>query len=237
MGRADTIALHDHPMRVYLDLPAGGGARPGVVVMIHGPGLDRFIEAQVEDLARHGYAAVSMDLFHRQPDDGADTMARVGRLRDDEILADLDATVAWLERLPDARVEPLAVLGFCMGGRNTWLAAAARPDRWKAAGVFYGGNIMKPWGSGPAPFALTERIACPLIGFFGKDDTNPSPADVDKLDAELTRFGKPHEFHSYEGAGHAFLNFTSPERHRPTQAADAWRKMLTFLEQHLGRTR
>jgi carboxymethylenebutenolidase len=228
MARNDTIQVDGHPMRVYLDVPAGGGARPGVVVMIHGPGLDTFIEAQVDDLARHGYVAAAPDLFHRQPP-GGDMMARIGNLRDGEILRDTDATLAHMKSLQDVRVGPLAVLGFCMGGRNTYLLAGARPDTWTAAGVFYGGNIMKPWGDGPAPFDLTSRIACPVIGFFGAEDTNPSPDDVKKIDAELTRHGKPHEFHMYEGAGHAFLNFSNPERYREKPAADAWAKMLAFL--------
>jgi carboxymethylenebutenolidase len=72
-----------------------------------------------------------------------------------------------------------------------------------------------------------------VIGFFGRDDTNPSPADVDRIDAELTRHGKPHEFHRYDGAGHAFLNFANAERYRPDQAKDAWAKMLDFLDRHL----
>ena len=122
-----------------------------------------------------------------------------------------------------------------MGGRITYLLAGARPAAWRAAGVFYGGNIMKPWEEGPAPspFDLTAQIACPVVGFFGADDTNPSPDDVKKIDAELTKHGKPHEFHMYEGAGHAFLNFMNAERHRPKQAAEAWPKMLAFLDRHL----
>jgi carboxymethylenebutenolidase len=234
MGRSDTIQVDGQPMRVYVDAPTGGGTVPGVVIMIHGPGLDRFIEDRVEDLARHGYAAAAPDLFHRQPPDG-DMMARIGRLRDREIVADADATSAHLRGLRDVRVGKLAVLGFCMGGRLTYMLAGARPATFKAAGVFYGGNIMKPWGDRPTPFDLTSQIACPVIGFFGEEDTNPSPADVKTIDAELTRHGKPHEFHTYDGAGHAFLNFTNAERHRPGPAKDAWEKMLGFLECHLKR--
>ncbi len=234
MARMDTIEVNGQPMRVYFDIPDGGGARPGVVVMIHGPGLDRFIQTQVEDLARHGFVAAAPDLFHRQPDDGSETMTRVGRLRDREILEDADATVAALRGLTEVRVGPLGVVGFCMGGRLAYLLAGARPDTWRAAGVFYGGNIMKPWGDGPAPFDLTERIACPMIGVFGADDANPSPDDVKAIDAALTRHGKPHEFHTYEGAGHAFLNFSNPERHRPEQARDAWPKLLAFFDRHLA---
>jgi carboxymethylenebutenolidase len=233
MPRWDNVQVEGQPMRAYVDVPSGGGAMPGVVVMLHGPGLDRFMEDRVEDLARHGYAAVAPDLYHRQVADGADTMTRIARLRDTEILTDIDATVAHLRGLPDAQVGSLAVLGFCMGGRLTYLAAGARPTTWRAAGVFYGGNIMKPWGEGPAPFDRTRDIACPVIGFFGRDDTNPSPADVDRIDAELTRHGKRHEFHRYDGAGHAFLNFANAERYRPDQAKDAWAKMLDFLDRHV----
>lgn len=220
-------------MRIHVEAPrAAASGVPAVIVMIHGPGLDRFIEAQVAALAEHGYLAAACDLYHRQPDDGADTMAKIARLADDEIIEDVDATVAHVRTRTTG---PLAIIGFCMGGRNAYLLAGARPATWKAAGIFYGGNIMKAWpDGGPSPFDRTGQIACPLIGLFGDDDTNPSPADVAKLDAELTRHGVPHRFHSYTGAGHAFLNFTNPERHRPAQAADAWAKLLAFLDAHLS---
>lgn len=232
MPRSETISVAGKPMRVAVGIPDGGARGPGVVVMVHGPGLDRFIETQVDLLAKAGFVAVSPDVFHRQPDDGAETMTRVGRLRDAELLDDVDAAVAHLATLTGG---PFGVLGFCMGGRNTYLAAGARPQFWQAAGVFYGGNIMKPLGddNAPSPFDRTAQIACPMIGLFGADDTNPSPADVAAIDAELRRFGKPHEFHVYPGAAHAFLNFTNPERHRPVQAADAWWRLLAFLRRHL----
>lgn len=233
MARWDTIQVERQPMRVYLDIPTGRASAPGVVVIQHGPGVDRFIEDRVEDLARHGYAAAAPDLYHRQPQDSADMMTRIGRLRDKEILADVDATLAHLRGLATPRVGDLAVLGFCMGGRVTYMLAGARPQAWKTAGVFYGGNIMKAWGDVPAPFDLTSNIACPVVGFFGAEDQNPSMADVHRIDAELTKLGKPHEFHMYEGAGHAFLNFMNAERYRETQAKDAWEKMLAFLGQHV----
>ena len=220
-------------MHIYSKTPAGVTQAPGIVVIMHGPGLDQFVEDRVDDLARHGYAAAAPDLYHRQPADGADMMTRIGRLRDSEIIDDADATVAYLRAMNETRVTDLAVLGFCMGGRITYLLAGARPSAWRAAGVFYGGNIMKPWGDGPSPLDRTKDIRAPMIGFFGLDDANPSPADVDTIDAELSRLGKAHEFHRYEGAGHAFLNFTNPERYRASQAKDAWEKMLAFLDRHL----
>jgi carboxymethylenebutenolidase len=220
-------------MRIYSRAPVDVAEAPGVVVIMHGPGLDKFVEDRVDALARHGYAAAAPDLYHRQPDDAADMMTRIGRLRDAEIIADADAAVAHLRAMKETRVTDLAVLGFCMGGRITYLLAGARPAAWRAAGVFYGGNIMKAWGDGPTPLDLTKDIAAPMIGFFGEEDTNPSPADVDAIDAELSRHGKAHEFHRYEGAGHAFLNFTNAERYRASEAKDAWEKMLAFLGRHL----
>lgn len=214
-------------MRIFAE---GRDGQPGVVVMVHGPGLDHFIETEVRELAAHGFLAASPDVFHRQPDDGTETMTKVGRLRDAEIIADAREAAAHLRARTDAK---LAILGFCMGGRNAYLLAGAAPELWSAVGVFYGGNIRKGWGEITSPFDRTAAIAAPMLGIFGDDDPNPSPADVAAIDAELARHGKRHEFHSYAGAGHAFLNFTNSERHRPAQAADAWRKMLAFLDREL----
>ena len=73
---------------------------------------------------------------------------------------------------------------------------------------------------------------CPILGFFGKDDKRPSPADMAETDAELTRLGKWHEFHAYDGAGHAFQN-TGDERYRPAASEDAWRRYLAFFKETL----
>ena len=124
-------------MRIHTELPDGVAEAPGVVVVMHGPGLDRFVEDRVRALARAGYAAAAPDLYHRQPADGAEPtemaaiLARIAKLRDDEILADIDAAVAHLRGLARPRVTGLAVLGFCMGGRITYLAAGARPGTWR----------------------------------------------------------------------------------------------------------
>src|SRR5438046_6049048 len=102
-------------------------------------------------------------------------MTRIGRLRDAELLADADATIAHLRALKDTRVTDLAVLGFCMGGRITYLIAGARPAAWRAPGVFHGGNITTPWGEGPPPRDLTKAAAAPQIGLIALDDPTPTP--------------------------------------------------------------
>lgn len=231
MARWDTIEVDGQPMRVYLGIPGETGPIPAVIVIQHGPGVDRFMEDRVERLTEQGYLAAAPDLYHRQPP-GGDVMTRIGRLRDAEVISDVHAALRHIRSLREARVGSIGIIGFCMGGRVTYLMAGSNPV-FRAAGVFYGGNIMKPWGEGPSPFELTRHIQCPVAGFFGLEDANPSPADVKTISAELDRFGKPHEFHSYDGAGHAFLNFTNPAVFREGPAADAWGKLLEFLRRHL----
>jgi carboxymethylenebutenolidase len=73
-----------------------------------------------------------------------------------------------------------------------------------------------------------------LLFHFGADDTNPSPADCEKLKRELTRLGKEHEFHTYSGARHAFMNFDNPERYREAAAQTSWSRTLDFFARYLA---
>lgn len=230
--RWDTIQVNGHPMRVYIGVPEGEPKRRGLLVAQHGPGVDGFIQDVVHRLFRQGYVAAAPTLFHRQPAELQEGQTRVGMLKDDEIIADMNATLAHMKSLKEATVGPVGIVGFCMGGRVSYLMAAAN-SKIKACTVFYGGNILKPWGGPPTPFERIKDISCPVIGFFGAEDTNPSPEDVKKIDAEMTRHGKAHEFHTYHGAGHAFQNFLDAARYRERPARGTWTEMLAFFSQHL----
>ena len=249
MAQWDRIDVDASPMRLYVGMPSLGRAFPAVIVIHPGSGVDKFIEDRVENLAQQGYLAIAPDLYHRQTsaaagvssaaagvlDDG-DMLTRIGRLRDPEVISDVNAAVNYARRLKDTQLGDVGIIGFCMGGRVAYLMAASKPV-FKAAGVFYGGNIMKPWGNGPTPFDLTPYIHCPIAGFFGAEDTNPSPEDVDRISAQLDRYRKAHEFHRYSEAGHAFLNFTNPATYREGPARDAWDKLIPFLQRTLQTSR
>lgn len=228
--RWESVSVGSSKMRVYAGVPDEPRC-PGVLVAHHGPGVDAFVQDAVHRLFRHGYVVAAPELFHRQPADGMDAPTRAAMLRDEEVVADMNATVAHLKTLDGCAVGAVGIVGFCMGGRVSYLLAAANRDL-AACAVFYGGDIMEVRGPPPTPFERTRDIACPMIGLFGNEDTNPSQADVDKIDAELTRHGKAHEFHRYEGAGHAFLNFTSSQ-YRARPASAAWAEMLAFLQHNL----
>lgn len=227
-----TIPVGTRGMAVHSAWPDGKAAVPAIVVIQHAPGVDTFLQAMVGRLAEAGYVAAAPDLYHRV-DARLDGMAKMKLLQDCEVEADVAATVEWLRSHPAVDRERLGIAGFCMGGRVVYLAAAANPH-FKAAVAYYGGSIMVPWGEGvPAPFTRTAAIRCPLLFHFGAEDSNPSPADMRSLDAELTRHGKAHEFHVYEGAGHAFMNFTNAERYRPHAAEASWPRTLEFFARHL----
>jgi carboxymethylenebutenolidase len=230
-SRWDTIDS-DGEMRCYVSMPDSAGPHPAVVVIQHAGGVDDFVRRMSDRLAEAGFSAFAPDLYHREdPRSSDDPMTRMGRLRDTNIVDDVNATVEHMRSLVDVRSDRIGITGFCMGGRVAYLMAASNPA-FQAAVVFYGGNIMVPWGRGPAPFELSSGIGCPVLGLFGQDDPNPNPADVAKIDAELTRLGKEHEFHSYPEAGHAFMNEDRPS-YRDETARDAWSRCLGWFDRYL----
>jgi carboxymethylenebutenolidase len=231
-NRWDTVSADGSEMRCYVSLPAGAGPHPAVIVIQHAGGVDEFVRSMTDRLAEAGYAGIAPDLYHREePGTGDDPLTRMSRLRDRRIVPDLQAAVDHAQSLSEVDGDRIGITGFCMGGRVTYLMCAS-DERFKAGVVFYGGNIMVSGGEGEAPFELSERIGAPILGLFGEDDPNPNPADVAKIDAELSQLGKEHEFHSYKGAGHAYMNEGRPS-YREEAAADAWNRCNAWFDRHL----
>ncbi len=221
-------------MRMNFSTPEGAGPFPGIVVIQHQGGIDAFIQEMTRRLAEAGYAAAAPDLYHRDgPDCTDDFVTRRSRLSDRRIINDIHATVGFFERDNSIDRHRLAVIGFCMGGRVAYLAAAVNPA-FKAAVVYYPGNTFRAWGRDlPSPFERTAEISCPVQGHFGAEDKNPSPEDMQRLNDELSRLGKAHEFYAYSGAGHAFMDNTKETYRRHAEAA-AWPRTLEFFGRHLA---
>jgi carboxymethylenebutenolidase len=221
-------------MDLYASVPSGSGPFPAVVIAHPASGVGEFTQSIADRLATEGFAAVAPDLFHRVTEAMlADGSARTAFLNDAHIVADINATVDFLRNHPAIDGEKLGVTGFCMGGRITWLAAATNPH-FKAAVPFYGGNLMVARGDATqSPFELTNGINCPMLFHFGGIDGNPSPEDMQTLDAELARLGKEHQFHTYPGADHAFMDFSQPTRFHQQAAEAAWPRTVAFFAGHL----
>ena len=238
MYRKETAGVLGSPMDILVFEPAGTGPFPGLVVAQHLPvahmGLEKdpFTIDVGERLAAAGYVAVIPYMFHWWPPE-EDLAVKRAESRDDRTAADLEAAHGLLVGMDTVDTERTGIIGHCWGGRVAWLGACHNPN-YRAAAVFYGGRIKQGLGEGSPPLIeLAGRIPCPLIGIFGTDDENPSPADVDDLAAALDAAGVAHEFHRYDGAGHGFQDFTNAERYRQGPSDDAWEKVLGFFEGHL----
>lgn len=233
MSRIERIEVDGNSMDVYLAEPAGDGPHPALLLTFHRGGMDDFTRDRVDRLAEAGYLAAAPDFYHRRPN-GEDASESVKHRLDADVLNDIDATVAHLQGLAGVDGGRIGIVGHCMGGRIALVGASANPA-FKACAVYYGGNMFGGWGEGmPTAFDRLKDIACPVIGFYGNDDSNPSPEQVDRIDAELTAHSIEHTFHRYDGAGHAFQNFTSETSYREDATRDSWAKMLDFLTVQLN---
>jgi carboxymethylenebutenolidase len=212
--------------------------RGSVVVIHHMPGYDRESkEATRRFAADLGLNAICPNLYWREapgaePGEAAGIARAAGGVPDERLVGDVQGAMTWLKALGNSNGK-VATIGYCSGGRQSWLANGSLPL--DAAIVCYGAFIVgeTPEGFPPRPNLghLAGSMSGPVLGLFGNDDQYPTPAQVDELDGLLTAAGKPHEFHRYDGAGHAFFS-VDRGAYRPEAAVDGWEKIAEFL----GRT-
>lgn len=239
--QAQTVTITGHngdEIEAYLARPVSDAPRGGVVVIHHMPGYDSWSKEVALKFATHGYAAVLPNLYHREapgasPDDAAAAARAAGGVPDERLVGDVDGGAKYLNSLEGANGR-IGVIGYCSGGRQTFLSACSL--RIDAAVDCYGAFVVNepPAGYHMKPLlGMADKLSCPLLGLFGADDQYPSPDEVKTLDAELDRLGKAHEFHTYDGAGHAFFSYDRPS-YRPESAVDGWQKVFAFFGQHLA---
>ena len=222
------------------DAPTGGQVG-GVVVLHHMPGYDEATKRITESFAAHGYLALLPNLHWRDggigadPGDASAASRAAGGVPDERLVGDVEGAAAHLRGHPRANGR-VGVIGFCSGGRQAFLAACSLDL--DAAVDCYGAFVVgtPPAGSGlkAQPLVgLAGRLSCPLLGLFGAEDSRPSPAETARLAHELAARGKVFEFHTYEGAGHAFF---APDRpsYRPEAAAAGWERVWDFFGRYLA---
>lgn len=241
--QAGTVAISGHEgagLEAYLARPLGDRPRGGVVVIHHLPGYDEGTKQITRTFAARGYAAVCPNLYSREgkgvaPDDQAAAARAKGGVPDEQLVGDVAGAAAHLNGLEGANGR-IGVIGYCSGGRQSFLAAVSLDL--DAAVDCYGAFVVKeppadsPLKAGPL-ISRAADLSCPLLGLFGGEDRFPAPDEVAELDAELTRLGKEHEFHSYPGAGHAFFAVERAS-YRPEAAVDGWKRIFDFFGRHLA---
>jgi carboxymethylenebutenolidase len=240
---AETIAIAGHggdEIEAYTASPSTDASRGGVVVIHHLPGYDRATKEITRRFAELGYDAICPNLYVREapgaaPDDAAATARAQGGVPDERLLGDVRGAAEHLRALPHSNGR-VGVIGYCSGGRQSVLAACNL--ELDAAVDCYGAFVV---GTPPPGFPLPitgfpeqiPSLSCPVLGLFGKEDSHPSPDDVDELERLLKEAGKTYEFHRYEDAGHAFFSVDRPS-YRVAAALDGWERIEAFFGTYLG---
>jgi carboxymethylenebutenolidase len=191
----------------------------GVVVMPDVRGLYRFYEELALRLAERGHTAIAIDYFGRtagvsKRDESFEYMPHVKQTTEHGVQADVAAAVEWLR---ERGATAIFTLGFCFGGRNSWLAAAGGHGLAGAMG-FYG-----------RPPEDVSGIDAPILALQAEED-HITPEQTAAFDAALAEAGIEHDVHTYPGTTHSF--FDRKHEEYAEASADAWQRVLAFMARY-----
>jgi carboxymethylenebutenolidase len=243
---AETVRLStpDGPMTAYDVSPAAAEPRAalgGVVVIQEAFGVNAHIEDVARRFAAAGYRALAPHLFHRtgDPDLSYDNLPAVlehmQALQADTLLADIDASLEFLQRSAALAADRVAVVGFCMGGSVAALVAARR--RIGAAVSFYGGGVAEGRFGMPPLVELAPGFVTPWLGLYGERDQGIPVEQAEALRVAAQKASVATELVLYPDAEHGFHCDARPAVYNADAAADAWRRTLGWLGEHLAQPR
>jgi carboxymethylenebutenolidase len=229
-----TFKNGDANINGFLARPKAAG-KYGTVIIVPGIfGVTDQIKETTAQVAQAGLVGLAVNFYSRTslplPTDFPKLREFVGEhAPDKQIVTDVQAAINYLKRQGYTN-QKFGVTGFCMGGRITLLAAAMIPDV-SAASPYYG-PVRSGGPANVAPLDVVSQIKVPVQGHYGATDTNPKPDDVREFYAKLKETSPHVEYHIYEGAGHAFQDWTRPS-YNAAAAGAAWPATLTFFKKHL----
>lgn len=239
MEQTITIDTPDGPMQTFVALPAQSEPAAALVVVQEAFGVNRHIKNVCRRLAAAGYAAFAPELFHRLGDgvdlpydDFAKVMPAFATLTNESLLTDVRAALAATRA--DARVDAahVGIIGFCVGGFTTFLAAEKTDVT--ASVVFYGGGIVHERPGLPLKPLLedVDGIAAPMLLVFGGQDQSIPGTDIDAIQERLADAGKAHTIVVMPEGGHGFACDERAAYHQASND-EAWRITLEWLNRHL----
>jgi carboxymethylenebutenolidase len=232
VSHADVVlqAADGNRFAAFLASPERLG-RTGVGVLADVRGLYRFYEEVALRLAERGHAAIAIDYFGRtagveKRGDDFEYPEHVAQTTEAGVQADVRAAV---ERLRADGASAIFTLGFCFGGSNAWLSAAAGHGLAGAIG-FYGRPTERQGHR--APIAAAAAMTAPILALQAGDDASITPEMNAAFDAALSAAGVEHELVVYDGAPHSFFDRRYEEH--AEASADAWQRVLAFVEANAG---
>jgi len=232
-----SIETPDGEMPVYVAHPDEQPSR-AVIVIQEAFGVNDHIQDVTRRAAAAGYLGVAPHVFHRSGGgvvnygDMEGVMKHFQALSDKGLLDDIDATLGLIhgEGITD---DSVGIVGFCVGGRLTFVAGAERALG--AVSSFYGGGIVKGRSENmPSLLPAVPHMRTPWLGLFGDLDKGISVEDVEELRAALKDAPVETEIVRYAEAGHGFHCDARPEAYNAEAAADGWRRTLAWFGEHLA---
>jgi carboxymethylenebutenolidase len=221
----------------YRALPDTGGPFPVVLVVEEIFGVHEHIKDLCRRLAKAGYLAVAPELFARQGDvskmtDIQEIIAKVvSKVPDEQVMADLEATVAWARKSGKGDTAKLAITGFCWGGRIVWLYAAHSKDL-KAGAAWYGRLVGQADKLHPKhPLDLAGDLQAPVLGLYGGADQAIPVDTVEQMRKAVKDAGKTSEIVVYPDAPHGFNADYRPS-YRKEAAEDGWKRLLEWFKKY-----
>ena len=130
--QAETVQITGHggdEIEAYLARPLDRGPHGAVVVIHHMPGYDRQTKEITRRFAVEGYLALCPNLYSREapgasPDDAAAAVRAAGGVPDERLVGDVAGAARYLRALSSANGK-VATIGYCSGGRQSFLAACS----------------------------------------------------------------------------------------------------------------
>jgi carboxymethylenebutenolidase len=225
--KTQTVHLRagNETVTAYLAVPSSPGRHPGLVVIHEWWGLNDWVKEQTRKFAAAGYVSLAVDLYRgqvaTQPAEAAKLMRSLPRER---AVSDMKAAYDFLAARRDVNPQKIGSVGWCMGGGYSLDLAIAEP-RLAACIINYGELTTDP--------AEISKIHAPLLGNFGGLDHYITPAKVHAFEKAVRAEGKSINAKIYPDANHAFENPNNKGGYRAADAANAWQRMVTFLDQKL----
>jgi carboxymethylenebutenolidase len=242
-AREIEIATPDGAMSAYDVLPDGEGRRPAIIFLMDGLGYRAALKTMAERLASHGYHVLLPDLYHRvgkhvhfepavmtQPEKLAEMRALIGNLTSDMTMSDVAACLDTLAARPNVDATRIGAVGYCMGGRNAFIAATRFPDRLRATASIHPGGIVTADPASPHLFAGPVQARM----YFGiaRDDAFFTTEQARTLDQTLAALGKRYQIEHY-AARHGWAVGDTPV-YDAAEAERHWNAILALFADELG---
>jgi carboxymethylenebutenolidase len=231
------IPVGDQTIPAYRAMPDSGGPFPVILVVQEIFGVHEHIKDLCRRLAKLGYFAVATELYARQGDVSKITNFQeiiskvVSKVPDEQVMSDLDATVAWVKKTGKGDTSKLGITGFCWGGRIVWLYAAHNPNL-KAGVAWYGRLVGKSDELHPKhPIDVVGALKAPVLGLYGGADQGIPVDTVEQMRKALKDANKTGEIIVYPDTPHAFLADYRPS-YRKGPAEEGWKQMLAWFKKY-----